>query len=79
MLAGLAYYILVRSIIRMGQNAKLAVAVGRDMKSVASICFYAAAIALAFVSRWISAGIYVLVAMMWLVPDRRIESRVGRG
>jgi len=78
MLAGLAYYILVRSIIRTGQNRELAAAVGRDMKSVASICLYAVAIALAFVSRWISAGIYVLVAMMWLVPDRRIESRVGR-
>jgi len=77
-LAGVAYYILLRSLVRTGHNAKLAAAVGRDGKSLASICLYAAAIALAFVNRWISAGIYVLVAMMWLVPDRRIESRIGR-
>ena len=77
MLAGLAYYVLVRSIVRTGHNAKLAAAVGRDGKSVASICLYALAIALAFVSRWMSAGLYVLVALIWLVPDRRIESRLG--
>jgi hypothetical protein len=47
------------------------------MKSVTSVGLYAAAITLAFVSRWISAAIYVLVAMIWLVPDRRIESRLG--
>ena len=78
MLAGIAYYILVRAIIRTGHNPKLAAAVGRDVKGVASIWLYAAAIPLAFVSRWISAGIYVLVALIWLVPDRRIESRVDR-
>jgi uncharacterized membrane protein len=78
MLAGVAYYILLRSLVRAGHNARLAAAVGRDAKSVVSICLYAVAIGLAFASQWTSAGIYVLVAMIWLVPDRRIESRIGR-
>ena len=51
----------------------LATALGRDFKGKASLVLYIAAIPLAFVSPWLAAALYVAVAMMWLVPDRRIE------
>ena len=49
---------------------------GRDFKGKISVVIYAVAIPLAFVSRWIAVGLYVAVSLMWLVPDRRIESRI---
>ena len=71
---GAAYYVLSLALIaRDGNNSALARAVGRDFKGKVSIVLYAAAIALAHVNRWISCVIYVLVAVMWLIPDRRIE------
>jgi uncharacterized membrane protein len=77
LLSGVAYTILTRTIvIEEGPQSKLALAVGRDRKGNASIALYAAAIPLAFVNQWISDAIYVFVAMMWLVPDRRIEARL---
>jgi len=73
--AGVAYYILEQTIIRsQGPNSKLAAAVGTDRKGIASVVLYAIAIPLAFVNQLISDAIYVLVALMWLIPDRRIES-----
>jgi len=51
-------------------------AIGSDIKGKASPILYAAAIAFAFVQQWISMAIYVLVALMWLIPDPRIESRL---
>jgi uncharacterized membrane protein len=80
LLAGAAYYILVRIIVaHQGPHSKLAAAVGRDVKGRLSVVLYAAAIPLAFVARWIADAIYVAVALMWLVPDRRIESRMETG
>lgn len=77
--AAIAYYILLRAIIRIqGHESELAIAVGRDVKGKISPAAYAVAIPAAFLSPWISIGLYVAVALMWLVPDRRIESRVGR-
>jgi TMEM175 potassium channel family protein len=77
LLAAIAYLVLQRTIIAsQGPRSKLALAVGRDVKGRISPALYAAAIPLAFVHQWISDGIYVLVAFMWLVPDRRIESRL---
>jgi uncharacterized membrane protein len=74
LLAGVAYWILSSTIIREeGKDSLLAKAVGKDIKGKLSVVFYAAAIALAFVDERIAQGIYVLVALMWLVPDRRIE------
>jgi uncharacterized membrane protein len=74
LMAGTAYYILQNAIIaHQGSGSVLAKAVGRDWKGKLSIVLYAAAIPLAFVSPWIANGLYVLVALMWLVPDRRIE------
>jgi uncharacterized membrane protein len=79
LLSAIAYYILVRAILRIeGPQSTLAKAVGRDRKGKISPALYAIAIPMAFVNRWISFGIYVAVALMWLVPDRRIESRLER-
>ncbi|HEY2903440.1 MAG TPA: TMEM175 family protein [Polyangia bacterium] len=73
--AGLAYTILLRTIIaHQGPGSKLAKAVGADRKGKASALLYAIAIPLAFVRPSVAAGIYVLVALIWLVPDPRIES-----
>jgi uncharacterized membrane protein len=74
MLAGTAYYILKTAIIRsQGPHSKLQAAVGSDAKGIASVMMYAVAIPIAFVNTWISAAVYVAVALIWLVPDRRIE------
>ena len=73
-LAAVAYYILVRAIIAgQGKGSALAVAVGRDVKGKLSIVLYAVAIPAAFAQAWIAYGLYVAVALIWLVPDRRIE------
>ena len=76
--AAVSYTILQGLLIRhhRGENAALAAAVGNDYKGKLSMTLYAASIPLAFVNQWISDAIYVFVAMMWLVPDRRIESRI---
>jgi uncharacterized membrane protein len=74
LMAALAYYILQRRIIAVqGDDSLLARAVGRDLKGKLSPLFYIAAIPAAFVNRWISGALYVFVALIWLVPDRRIE------
>ena len=74
LMAGVAYYILARSLIAYhGKDSDLAIAIGKDAKGIVSVVFYAVAIALSFLNSWISCAIYVLVAIMWLVPDRRIE------
>lgn len=73
-MAAVAYWILSATIIHEeGKGSLLAQAVGKDRKGILSIVFYAAAIPLAFVDEWIAQSIYVFVALMWLVPDRRIE------
>jgi len=78
--AAIAYTILARTILRHhGPHSKLAAAMGSDVKGKISLALYAAAIPLAFVNQWISDALYVTVAAMWLVPDRRIESRVNHG
>ncbi len=75
LLAAIAYFILQTLILRAhGPDFSLRQALGRDAKGKASPVLYVSAIPLAFVNRWIAIGIYILVALMWLVPDRRIES-----
>ena len=74
LMAGVAYYILERALIaHHPHDQTLASAVGVDIKGVASIFIYGAAIPLAFVLPWLSCALYVLVTILWLVPDRRIE------
>jgi uncharacterized membrane protein len=74
MLAGVAYGILVRVLVAShGPESALARAIGRDRKGNASIAIYAGAIPLAFVSAALACALYVVVLIMWLAPDRRIE------
>jgi uncharacterized membrane protein len=78
LLAAVAYYLLQGAILRTeGPDSLLATAVGADFKGKVSPLCYAIAIPLAFVSSWIASGLYVAVALMWLVPDRRIERLVA--
>ncbi|MGH2753863.1 MAG: TMEM175 family protein [Actinomycetota bacterium] len=70
-----AYYILQRLIVRsQGDGSSLAEMIGRDVKGKVSPLLYAAGVGLAFPARWLSLAFYVFVALMWLVPDRRIEA-----
>ena len=79
LMAGVSYYILQLAIIaRQGPDSLLAKAIGRDWKGKLSPLLYLAAIPLAFVSPWISNGLYVFVALIWLVPDRRIERVINQ-
>lgn len=74
LMAACAYYILAHALVaKHGRESKLAVALGKDFKGKISVLIYAAAIPLAFVQSWISLALYVSVAVMWLIPDRRIE------
>ena len=78
LLAGLAYLILQKAIIaEEGPGSRLAEALGRDWKGKLSFVCYAIAVPLAFVNEWISDAIYVAVALIWFVPDPRIEKRLG--
>ena len=75
LMPAIAYYLLQKAIIRrQGTHSVLANALGGDFKGKISSILYAAGIGLAFVSAWLSVAIYVLVAAMWLIPDRRIEN-----
>ncbi len=74
LMAGIAYYILQTKIIsEQGANGLVARAVGSDLKGKLSPVLYLVAIPTAFVSRWLAGALYVTVALMWLLPDRRIE------
>jgi uncharacterized membrane protein len=79
-LSGVAFTILENRIIAsQGEGSPLKAAIGADKKGKASVLLYAAAIPLAFVRPWMSAAIYVVVALLWLVPDRRIEAHLKAG
>lgn len=76
-MAGVAYYILEQSLISIhGKDSTLARAVGGELKGKLSVVIYAAAIGLAFVESRISLALYTLVAVMWLIPDNRIEKKI---
>jgi uncharacterized membrane protein len=73
-MSGVAYTILARALMKHhGKDSPLARAIGRDYKGITSVITYAIAIGLAFVQAWIAFALYVVVALMWLIPDRRIE------
>jgi uncharacterized membrane protein len=79
LMAAVGYLILERAIVaHHGAESRLASAVGNELKGKISLALYAAALPLAFVNHWISLAIYVGVEMWWLVPDARIESRLGQ-
>ena len=80
LMPAIAYFLLERAIVhQQGRHSVLASAIGRDLKGKLSPLLYAAAIVLAFVSPWLSIALYVLVAVMWLIPDRRIERVLREG
>jgi len=77
LLAAVAYFILVRSLLTLhGPASLLATALGSDFKGKISIVIYVVAIPLSFVRPWLGFALYVLNALMWLVPDRRIERKI---
>jgi uncharacterized membrane protein len=77
--AAIAYFILVRALLsHHGRNSLLATALGRDFKGKISMVIYLLAIPLAFVKWWLACALYVLVAIMWLVPDCRIERTLAK-
>jgi len=78
LLAAISYEILQYLIIKHhGSGHLLASAIGKDWKGKISLALYVAAIPLAFANQWIADALYVIVAVMWLVPDRRIESKIS--
>ena len=78
LMPAIAYYLLQRAIMhKQGSKSVLAQALGSDLKGKLSPVLYLTGVGLAFVNPWLSIAIYVLVAAMWLVPDRRIESTLG--
>ena len=79
LMAAIAYLILERAIIaREGRDSLVSQAVGREWKGKLSLVLYIAAIPLAFVSSWIAGGLYVFVALLWLIPDPRIEREIEK-
>lgn len=74
LLAAVAYWILQQAIISNdGQNSLLRKAIGRDLKGRLSLLLYALAVLAAFAAPWLAQAVYVLVALIWIIPDRRIE------
>ncbi|GGH01983.1 TMEM175 family protein [Mucilaginibacter phyllosphaerae] len=79
-MSSIAYWILAQTLIKHhGEHSVLARAVGSDTKGKISTGIYAAAIAVAFVYSWVAFALYAVVALMWLVPDKRIERILGEG
>lgn len=77
--SAIAYYILVRVLISVhGPDSVLATAIGGDFKGKISPVVYVVAIVLSFVNPWVACSLYVVVAVMWLVPDRRIEKTLTK-
>jgi uncharacterized membrane protein len=77
LMAAIAYLILQRAIIaRQGADSLLELAVGRDLKGKLSPLFYILAIAVSFIQPWMAGALYVVVALIWLIPDRRIEKKL---
>jgi uncharacterized membrane protein len=78
-LAGGAYYLLSRVLIAQhGRESVLASALGRDAKGLGSLVLYSVAIPLAFVNSWLAGALYAVVALIWFIPDRRIEKTLPR-
>jgi uncharacterized membrane protein len=79
LMPAIAYFLLEKAIVRReGAHSLLAQALGRDVKGKLSVVLYVAGVVLAFIYPWASVAIYVFVALMWFVPDRRIEKTIGK-
>jgi uncharacterized membrane protein len=76
-MAGVAYTLLTFSLINLqGKNSSLALAVGKDWKGKASVLIYGVGILLSFINRWLGFALYVVVAVLWFIPDKRIENKL---
>jgi uncharacterized membrane protein len=76
--SAIAYFGLQQAILRVqGDSSPLRAAIGRDLKGKLSPVLYATAIGLSFLNRWLPLAIYIVVALMWLVPDRRVERTIA--
>jgi uncharacterized membrane protein len=79
LLAAIAYWLLERAIIaQQGRDSLLATALGKDWKAKLSLVLYASGTGLAFVNEWLACGMYVVVAVMWFIPDPRIEQQLKK-
>ena len=79
MMAGIAYYILAHTLMRLhGRDSTLARALGKDQKGIISVVIYAVAIPVAFLNSRVSLTMYAMVAAMWLIPDSRIEKTIAK-
>ena len=80
LMCGVAYYILSRALIHLhGKNSTIAAAIGRDKKGIASVIIYVVAVCTCFIHPWISMALYTCVAIMWFIPDTRIERKLVEG
>ena len=76
-MAGVAYYFLARSLAKLhGKDSTIAIALGKDWKGILSIVIDVIGIALTFIHPWLGIAMYILLAAIWLIPDRRIESKL---
>jgi uncharacterized membrane protein len=79
LMASIAYYVLTRSLINLhGAKSTLAIAIGKDKKGIISTSIYIIGIGLSFVNNWLGFSMYVIVAIMWFIPDRRIENVIDK-
>lgn len=78
LMAAIAYHILTYALIwQHGKDSRLATAIGSDLKGNLSLLAYGIAVPLAFLNRWLAFGVYVVMAIVWFIPDRRIEKATG--
>jgi uncharacterized membrane protein len=78
LMAGFAYYILSQCLLKVhGKDSELAQAIGQDKKGIISLILYIIGIACSFINPWIGFSIYVIVAAIWFIPDRRIEKKIN--
>ena len=79
LMASLSYPVLVQSLIKLhGKDSLLGTSIGKDFKGKVSIIIYCIGIVMAFINSWIGFALYVLVAIIWFIPDSRIEKRIGK-
>lgn len=79
LMAGVAYYILAHNLTNIhGKDSLLAQAIGKDKKGMASVILYIIGIGCTFINPWIGFSMYVIVAGIWFIPDRRIENKTGK-
>jgi uncharacterized membrane protein len=76
--SGIAYYILTLALLaHHGKDSKIAIALGKDIKGKLSLIIYASGVAISFINSWVALSLYILVSIIWFVPDLRIEKTLS--